>query len=266
MTTASDAPTRSLPDLVVPARYCGPPRSGNGGWSAGALADLLARSGGEAGPDAAVTVTLRMPPPLDTPMPVTLAEGHGSESPVMTASHDGAVVATATRAPQPPRPVAPVSTAEAAAAETAYPGLRHHPFDTCFACGTAREEGDGLRVFPGPVGSRDVAEPRVAARWTPHSSVADEGGEQVTTAVAWAALDCIGGWAGDLEDRMMVLGRMTAVVARLPRVGEEHVVVGAVRGVEGRKTHTAATLHDASGEAVAWAEHTWIAVDPADFR
>ena len=27
-----------LPDVLVPARFCGPPSSGNGGWSAGAIA------------------------------------------------------------------------------------------------------------------------------------------------------------------------------------------------------------------------------------
>ncbi len=27
-----------LPDLIVPARFRGPPSSGNGGWSAGAVA------------------------------------------------------------------------------------------------------------------------------------------------------------------------------------------------------------------------------------
>ncbi len=26
-----------MPDLIVPSRFCGPPSSGNGGWSAGAL-------------------------------------------------------------------------------------------------------------------------------------------------------------------------------------------------------------------------------------
>ena len=256
----STSAARSLPDLLVPSRYCGPPRSGNGGWSAGALAELLAASG-QVAPDAAVTVTLRMPPPLDTPLPVGLEDG------TATATHEGATVATATPTADAPRPVPAVTAAEARTVEAAYPGLRRHPFATCFACGTAREPGDGLRIFPGPVDPGDDGAPRVAATWTPHPSVA--GGAHsaaVSIAVAWAALDCVGGWAGDMEERMMVLGRITAAVRRLPALGEEHVVVGARRGREGRKTHTAATLYDASGEAVARAEHTWVAVDPATFR
>ncbi len=63
----------------------------------------------------------------------------------------------------------------------------------------------------------------------------------------------------------MVLARMSAQVDALPRTGEEHVVVGLVLGAEGRKTWTAATVHDPDGRVVARAEHLWIRVDPADF-
>ena len=88
---------------------------------------------------------------------------------------------------------------------------------------------------------------------------------RASVAVTWAALDCIGGWAGDLTERLMVLGRMTARVDDLPVIGEPHVVVGEGRGREGRKTFTAATLYDADRRVVASAEHIWIAVDPALF-
>ena len=33
------------------------------------------------------------------------------------------------------------------------PGRVDHPFPRCFACGPDRDEGDGLRIFPGPVGA-----------------------------------------------------------------------------------------------------------------
>ena len=76
----------------------------------------------------------------------------------------------------------------------------------------------------------------------------------------------MGGWAGDLSERLMVLAGMTARVDALPVVGEEHVVVGQDRGHDGRKTFTAATLYDGDGRIVAVAEHVWVAVDPANFR
>lgn len=241
----SDTPT-----VTVPARFCGPPRSGNGGWTAGAVAASLLAGPGR---DTAVTVALRMPPPLDSPFDL---ERDGE---VLTARHDGAVVATA-RPGEEPTPVARVGVEEARAAAARYPGLARHPFPTCVVCGTGREPGDGLRIFTGP-----LAGDRSAATWTPDASTAAPDGEHVTTAVTWAAVDCPGAWAADIGERLMVLGTMTARVHRPAVVGVEHVVVGELRGREGRKTFTGASLYDVSGTLVAAAEHVWIAVGAADF-
>ena len=157
-----------------------------------------------------------------------------------------------------------------------YSGLTGHPFPTCFSCGTGREPGDGLRIFPGRVSDTDGedGEPprvRVAATWSPDRTVAEDfhayADEQprVSLPVTWAALDCVGGWAGDLEERLMVLARMTVRLDSLPVIGEEHVLVGLGRGNDGRKTWTSSTMYDADGRIVASAEHLWIAVDPAAF-
>ena len=112
----------------------------------------------------------------------------------------------------------------------------------------------------------------VASLWVPHAAFAergdivDPGVERVSAPVTWAALDCVGGWAEALDGRPMVLGRITARVDALPVVGEPHVAVGNLRGVDGRKSFTASTLYDADGRVVATAEHTWIAVDPSIFN
>jgi hypothetical protein len=242
-------------ELVVAGRYRGPARSGNGGYSAGALAALAP------GTWSSVTVRLSQPPPLDTAMRVSRTGD------LLVATSGEAEVARAQRADHEPRPVPPVDAGTARAAESAYPGLAAHPFPTCFACGTGREPGDGLRIFPGP-----VAPGRVAATWTPHPSVAadwheyTEATREVGHAVTWAALDCAGGWAADIGERLMVLGTMTARLDSLPVVGEEHVVVGEARGEAGRKRMSATSLYDGSGRLVGTAEHVWIAVDPADFN
>jgi hypothetical protein len=144
----------------------------------------------------------------------------------------------------------------AADAMLRYPGLGKHPFPTCFACGTDRAEGDGLRIFPGPVGDDRG---HVASVWLPHAGTED-------VATTWAALDCVGGWSEDLEGRPCVLGRMTARVDALPVVGEPDVVVGRHLSTDGRKSFTASTLYDADGRVVAAARHTWIQVDPAIFN
>jgi hypothetical protein len=242
-------------ELVVAERFRGPARSGNGGYASGALAALAPSDW------AATTVRLSQPPPLDLAMTVTRSEE------LLVASYDDREVARATRADHEPEPVPPADAATARAAEAGYPGLVAHPFPTCFSCGTGREPGDGLRIFPGPIGDG-----RVAATWTPGPSVAGDWHEyrdairEVGHAVTWAALDCAGGWAADIGARLMVLGTMTARLDSLPRVGVEHVVVGEPRGESGRKRMSATSLYAADGRLVGTAEHVWIAVDPKDFN
>lgn len=249
------APTYGA-DVTIPSRFCGPPTSGNGGYTAGTLAERM-----HADPEAPhVEVTLRQPPPLEAAMQVQYVDGR------LVLKFGGSLIAEATRAHAALEPVEAVSLGEATTAMATYPGLLSHPFPSCFVCGTERAEGDGLRIFPGPVGPK-----RVASAWTPTFTLAEtsdlvDAEQRVGLATAWAALDCVGGWAGDMTERLMVLGRMTAQVDELPVVGEPHVVVGAARGHQGRKTFTASTLYDSDGRIVARAEHVWIAVDPAAFR
>lgn len=256
-----------MPDtLLVPARFCGPARSGNGGYVCGSLAAEL----GETAPRA-VTVRLRQPPPLDATMRLTRSE-KGLEL-----TFGGALVALAWADDRGVTPVEGVSWDEAVTAAATYPGLTRHPFPTCFVCGPQRS--DGLRIFPGRVSSAREDRTRVAAPWVPDRTVTEGHPDDVdpgapresdhapraSLAVTWAALDCIGGWAGDLTERMMVLGEMTAVVDALPVQGEQHVVTGEHRGTEGRRTFTASTLHDSDGRIVGRAEHVWFAVDPETF-
>jgi hypothetical protein len=252
-------------ELIVPSRFHGPASSGNGGWTAGSLAALVP---GREGVDHCrswppIQVTLRKPPPLDVPLEVAHVDGVT----VLTAgTGEGDRVAEAVQVEGELEPVEPVPAADARAAMAAYPGLRRHPFPTCFACGPERAEGDGLRIFPGPVGRG-----RVASAWTPHPSTNEDYHAYVdevpraSLPVTWAALDCSGGWAADLEERMMVLGRMTAEIDALPAIGEEHVVVGELLAAEGRKSLTASTLYDADGRVVGRARHTWIAIEPGSF-
>lgn len=225
--------------LTIPARFRGPARSGNGGWSAGALAATL---------DApTVTVRLRRPPPLDTPLALGERDGWA------VATDGDEVVLQARPSADGLTPVAPVDAGTARAAEASYAGLRDHPFPTCFSCGTGREPGDGLRIFPGPVGAGTAA-----ATWTP--------GPDVTGPVTWAALDCAGAWAAGVDERPMVLGQITARVDALPVAGEEHVVVGELRGAEGRKVWSATSAYASDGLLVGTAEAVWILVDPEAFN
>src|SRR5690606_5577998 len=157
----------------------------NGGWSSGALAATLTRT--TQFPLPPVQVTLRTPPPLDRSLEVRTRPDGADLLDGETVVGSAAILP----ADQAPEPIAAVPAAEARAARDAFTGLEQHPFPHCFTCGTAREEGDGLRLFPGPV-EADGTTARVATTWTPAPSHAAEGTDRVSVPVTWAALDCPG--------------------------------------------------------------------------
>jgi hypothetical protein len=148
--------------------------------------------------------------------------------------------------------VPPVSYEEALEAAEKYRAAERHPFPGCFVCGPVREPGDGLRLAPGPVGEGTVAAP-----WTPREVPEPE--------LMWAVLDCPGGLALGQDDRVVVLGTMTAQVTELPEAGEQCVVMGLARSREGRKGHAATAAYGADGRLLGRAEQIWIEVDPALF-
>lgn len=231
--------------LTVDHRHCGPPESGNGGWTAGSLAAFVSTT--PALP--AVRVRLHSPPPLDRPLQVSRRDD-------ATVLLDGdRIIASAWAAPRPAdAALGAVTSATAQAAGERYEGLRDHPFPTCFSCGPDRDPRDALRLRPGPL---DDGTGRYAAAWVPRTS---------DTADVWAALDCPGGWSAGIAGRPMVLGEMTAVVDRLPEVGAPLVVMARLTGGSGRKHTSATTLVDEAGVVLAAAAATWIAVDPESVR
>lgn len=220
--------------ITIPPAWNGPPRSGNGGVTAGLLAAYVEAP--------VVAVTLRRPPPLGRPLAV-VRTGAGVEL------RDGAALLAdaAPGEPGPPPPEAvPYDAAERAAAS--YAGLVAHPFPTCFGCGPARR--DGLRLAPGPIGPGVVATPWV-------------GPANPSPVLTWVALDCPGGWTADLVGRPMVLGRMTGQVLASPAPGERCVVVGRALGAEGRKAFSATAAYGAEGRLLGAAWATWLTIDPA---
>ncbi len=225
--------------MIIGARFHGPPESGNGGYTAGRMAQELAAV---AGPTGGTVVTLRAPVPLEKPLRLEWTKDR------LTAyDEEDTVVAEATAEALQVEPVAPVEYADALAATERYPGLEDHPFPSCFVCGPRREPGDGLRIFPGPVGDG-----RVAAAWE-----APDGVDEVTV---WAALDCPGGWSVIAPGRPYVLGRMAARVDAVPTVGARCVIVGALDETEGRKARVRTTLYGPDQAVLAVSAAIWIAV------
>lgn len=233
--------------FVVPARYCGPPESGNGGWVSGHLAQLVPTTEEEP----AVTVRLSSPPPLDRAMALR-------RTATAVEVRDGEVLVAAGQRAAPLDPAVapgPVSFAAAQEAGAGYPGLHDHPFPTCFSCGTARDDDEALHLRPGELdGHRGV----FAASWLP--------GPATTPEVVWAALDCPGAWALGVGGRPMVLGTMTAQLYGMPEAGQEHVVMAWGTGGAGRKHHCGTALYAADGRLLAQAAAVWLTIDPATVR
>jgi hypothetical protein len=233
--------------VTVPMQFNGPPTSGNGGWVCGLLAEEWRR---RLGPGV-VTSTLLQPPPLDTTL--TWEQESDGQLHLMTAG--GAIIGTAAPGTFADAPAPRVSAQEAVVGAAAYPGHEHHPFDRCFTCGPVRDEGDGLRIFSGPIGDN-----RSAAPWTVHESFGHDDG-LVSEPVTWAALDCPGGWTAGFPDTVLLLGRMTAEVTRRPVAGETLLATGWLRREDGRKRHTSTALYTTDGDLVGRSEQIWISVD-----
>lgn len=224
---------------TIARRFCGPPDSGNGGYSAGLLASAL---GG------AVEVTLRRPPPLERELSLVVEADRA-------ALLDGEqLVAEARRSTVDVAPPPAISFERAGELSQHYIGFTKHHFPGCFVCGPGRAVGDGLRIFPG----HEQAEQPMAAPWVPDASLADGSG-RIPTALGWAALDCIDYFAAGAPDYpVALLGRMTAELVGEIFVGERYVLQGISLGREGRKLHAGTALYDATGNALGRARQTWI--------
>ena len=224
----------------VGRRFCGPPGSGNGGYTVGMLAKHLG---------AEVEVTLKRPIPLDAALEVVM---RGTSAGL---SHRGDEIASARVAELDVDIPEPVSFQHAASARARYPGYAHHPFPNCFVCGTNRACEDGMCLFTGPIGHGIVA-----SSWVPSREFGNERGHASAELIG-AALDCPGAWA--LIGRYgiegpVVLGRMTLRLEREVLTGGRYVVMGWPLGREGRKLFCGTSVHDAQGRLCASAKATWI--------
>jgi acyl-coenzyme A thioesterase PaaI-like protein len=196
-------------------------------------------------------VTLKAPPPIDEDLTLTT-----DNATVTLAQNDSVLVTASSEAVDIEVPPAP-SLADARDAEPRFTGHHRHIFPGCFVCGPERGDGDGMRIFPGPL--HDKAN-RVAATWTPDETLSDGEG-RVRPEFLWAALDCPGYFAAEDKAGMALLGRMSAVLHRPVQVGEPLIVTGWPIETQGRKHRVGSALHDANGEVVAAATATWITLN-----
>jgi len=236
--------------ITIDRRFRGPAASANGGYACGVAAAQLSDAGGP------VEVTLRSPPPLDSPIEVERA----GERAVF---REGAqlIAEAAVRTSLTIEPPAPVSFDEATQAARRCPWTAAdagHPYPGCFVCGPDRAEGDGLRIFPGAVTGRNVA----AAPWIPDSSLAGADG-RIRPEIVWSVLDCpslFGMVCFEVWEGRPLLGRLAAEILSSPLVGDRCVCVGWFERRDGRKFHAGSALFSERGELRALGQATWITV------
>lgn len=231
--------------VTIPSRFKGPPKSANGGYVCGLMARLI---------EGDTAASLKIPPPLDTPMTVTRS-GQTVEIHL-----DDRLVGRAQPAeldlevPPLPEPlqlgVDPVDA----------PGRpkKFAPFSTCFVCGKDRAHPDGLCIHPQQVVGR---EDMVAAPWRLHAGLAGDDG-LVASEYLWAALDCPGYFACAPGEAALLARLTVGIRSSLQAEGDATVIGWDLSGV-GRKRRCGTAIFAPDGSLVAKAEGLWVVVDPS---
>jgi len=229
-----------MTSITINKRFCGPPNSGNGGYTAGIIAANL---------PFVPEITLRAPPPLDQPMDLLIKNNTAR----LLA---GEMLIAEAKVADFQLNIPPAVTFEQAKqAKRAVNAYTTTPFQSCFVCGMDRAEGDGLRICSGTIGFQKVAAP-----WIPYANLGDEKGI-IKEEFIWSALDCPGVWAIQDETQFYLLGRMAANIKQPVIVGNKYVIIGWVIATEGRKTWTGTAIYDEQGIVCAYAKGTWISIN-----
>jgi hypothetical protein len=233
--------TEIMQSLKVPARFCGPPESGNGGYTCGLLAKEL---GG------VVECTLRNPVPLEVPLDIERSHLGG------ILRHGDKVIVEASSTTIDIAPPPPIDLETATVAMTSSFALDpRHPFPTCFVCGPKRQAHDGLEIFPAAINQG-----LYAATWLPAAEFGDSR-QFLRPEFLWAALDCPTGFAAGFPVAgKLVTGRLAVEQLQPIKVGEPCLLMSWPLGIEGRKHFSAACLYQHK-KLCAVARATWIRLE-----
>ena len=236
--------------VTIASRFSGPPNSANGGYACGMIAGFI---------DGPAEITLRLPPPLGTPMRLIRSGDDGVE---LRRGED--LVATGKPVEVAVGRMSTPSFDEATLSASRTFDESLHPLPDCFVCGPHREVGDGLRIHPGPLDPDDREwKGVVAAAWIPDANLADESGV-VRSEFVWAALDCPTAYACSGPDgmRSILLGRQAVRIIRRPASMSRCVITARQTGRDGRKFFAEALLLDDKGRTLAECAAIWIEVSP----
>jgi len=238
-----------MSEVVVARQFCGPPNSGNGGYVSGLLAQSI---------PGAATAVLRAIIPLDTPLQLT-----GDAAASTLSGEGGALIgeAKASAGETLPTPPAPPTFEQAEAAGKRYFAFSRSFHPICFTCGPKRAEGDGARVFVGPIEGAPAG--HVAGTWSAAPGFCDADG-LARPEIVWAALDCPGSiaWVELKGAGGGLLGTMTAEILRRPAQDEPVIITAWPLEQDGRKQFAGVAMFSRDGELMARAHQVWISMKP----
>ena len=240
-----------MSEVVVARQFCGPPNSGNGGYVSGLLAQSI---------PGAATAVLRAIIPLDTTLQLI-----GDAAAATLSGEGGALIgeAKASAGETLTIPPAPPTFEQAEAAGKRYFAFsrRFHPI--CFTCGPERAEGDGARVFVGPIEGAPAG--HVAGVWSAAPGFCGPDG-LARTEIVWAALDCPGSiaWVERQGSGGGLLGTMTAEILRRPAQDEPVIITAWPIEQDGRKQFAGVAMFSRDGELMARAHQVWISMKPRE--
>lgn len=229
---------KALVDVLFDGFFRGPPTSANGGYAAGVTAELLGEP---------ARVSLPKPPPVERALTARRVD-----SGIKIFDADEVVLAATPRGRLDVR----VPNLDLGAARAAVPIpeiLANHRAPTCVVCGPGRV--DGFRIFPGSLGPG-----LVATSWRV-PSIDCRQGEEVTSPILWAALDCPGGWCFDgahLEFVPVLVSQSVDIVKPI-HAGEEVIIVAWRVGRADRTLRACTAVLDLEGGPLAVCKQTCVA-------
>ena len=238
--------------VTIPAKYCGPPNSGNGGYMCALVARCI---------EGIAQVYLRAPAPLEKPLTVDLLPGNRA------LMRDGeTVLAEGSPGYLDERPPPAPTWEVAVAASLRSPMRTYHPYPTCYGCGPERARDDGLRIFTAQEGTL----PTGFGIWEPNEALGATG-QSVDEKIVWIALDCGTGILPVVPAREMfgqkarvMTGMMTARFDRPVIIGNRYTTRSWLTATEGRKLHLGSAIYDATGVPVASSQSLWFALPPKE--
>jgi hypothetical protein len=248
--------------VSIASRFCGPSTSGNGGYTAGLMADVVttleSATGAAHAPTEALSTRLRRPPPLGVPLRVQA----GGDGQYLLTGLDRADASPIAESRWRQFAAGPVPTAvDPATARATRPRNEHWSpkrFGDCFVCGCARAVGDGLRLAPGAVDPRAATVPGlVATTWTPDASLYESG--FLAPRFIWSALDCPGYFAVADDEEYLLLAEMSARIHATVPAGTTLLVQAWPLGAEKRSKFAGTALYTEAGILVAAGHTRWVA-------